>query len=351
MPAFASARNPIDTSAAIAGSPPETYGRILHALLEDDLVDGVVAITWAGDDAAAESLVESYKSSSKPIAPVITSGGELITRQGVPVFSDPTRAVEALAAVARFSSRRRDLPSSVPANADHARQARGLLANAAGRPFVLESTAKEVLAAYGVPVAREFVCSNEDAAAKAATDLGGPVAMKVLSYGLPHKSDTGGLRLNVVGEGDVRAWYGELLTAVTRAHPGLVIEGILVQEMVPAGLELLLGMQRDALFGPMVSVGLGGVYVEQLASVELLRAPFDVDQALEALERVSGGRLGWGGRGMSPRQMETLAGAAVALGTLALDLPEVETVDVNPVIVSREDVRAVDALMVVKPTA
>ncbi len=349
MPAFASARNPVDTTAGMAAYPPEIHTQILEALLEDDVVDGVVAITWGGDSAIATSIAELYKSSWKPIAPVITARGEALACQGVPVFNDPTRAVEALAAIARLSRRRRELPHMAAGGAVQAQHARTLLAAASGREFVLESTAKDVLASYGLPVAREFVCANEDAAAKAAADLGGPVAMKVLSYGLPHKSDTGALRLNVEGEGDVRACYQELVTTVTESHPGLVIEGILVQEMVPVGLELLLGLQRDAVFGPMLSVGLGGVHVELLACVELLRAPFDFDQALAALHRISGGRLSEGARGISARQMETVARATVSLGALALDLPEVHSIDINPVMVSREDVRAVDALMVIRP--
>jgi acyl-CoA synthetase (NDP forming) len=166
-----------------------------------------------------------------------------------------------------------------------------------------------------------------------------------MSHQLPHKTEAGALRLGVSPE-SVREEYGALIAEVTRLAPGARIEGVLVQEMVPARFELTCGMQRDPTFGPIVAVGLGGILVEILSETALLRPPFDLDQARTALSGLSGGRLVKSGRGLSEGEQAAVAEVMVGVGLLALEFDEVAEVDVNPLRVTSGSALAADALIV-----
>ncbi len=195
---------------------------------------------------------------------------------------------------------------------------------------------------------REELVTGADGAVEAAERVGGPVALKVMSYQLPHKSDAGAIRLGLRGPDAVRAGYEEMLAEVAVRAPDAVVEGVLVQQMAPARLEMTCGVQRDPVFGPMVAIGLGGVLVEVLSEAALLRPPFDAATARAALGGLLGGRLVSGRRGLSEAEQRALAQVMVALGELALELDEVTEVDVNPLRVADGLVLAADALIVVR---
>ena len=169
----------------------------------------------------------------------------------------------------------------------------------AGQAALLESVAKQVLACYGIPVTREVLVANATEAIAAADRLGGPVALKVMSYQLPHKTEAGAIRLGVIGRESMRRQFDEMLAEVTRLVPDAAIEGVLVQEMVPARLELTCGMRRDPVFGPIVAVGLGGILIEMLSETAMLRPPFDFEEAGAAAAGLLGGRLVESGRGLT----------------------------------------------------
>lgn len=207
--------------------------------------------------------------------------------------------------------------------------------------------AKQVLAEYGIPVSREVIADSAEAAVAAARTISESVALKVLSHGLPHKSDSGALRLGLQGDEAVKDAYEEMLASIRGAHPEITIEGVLVQEMVPASVEISLGLQRDPVFGPMVAVGIGGVLIEIVGGTILLRPPFTQRMAEHAVARIAGGRLRTASRGLSEQQAKTIAQTMTALGALALELPEVESIDINPIRVDGDVIKAVDALIVV----
>jgi acetyltransferase len=176
--------------------------------------------------------------------------------------------------------------------------------------------------------------------------MNGRVALKVQSYDLPHKSDAGGLALGLETERDIRAAYRKV-TAIAGA--GLVVENVLVQEMVSSRLELAVGLQRDPVFGPVVAVGLGGVLIEILGPPVLLHVPFSADRALAAIAAISGGRITHEVRGLRPAHQMQLADVLLGLSALAVELPEVDSVDVNPLMVTENGLTAVDALVVAGP--
>jgi acyl-CoA synthetase (NDP forming) len=272
---------------------------------------------------------------------------------GVPAYTDPRRAAHALAAMAEYSlaPKRTQRPKMLPADPARTAAARAILAAPHGSDTLMEVDSKALLALYGAPVTREAMCRSADEAVAAAARIGGKVALKVMSYALPHKSDVGGVRLGLSGDEDVRAGHAGLLADVARNAPDAKIEGVLVQEMAPARLEILCGMTRDPVFGPIVAVGLGGVMVEILGAAALLPAPFDASDVKQALEGLLGGRLLSSGRGLNAAELDAVTRLALALGQVALELPEIAEIDVNPVRVADGAALAADALIVVSGAA
>jgi acetyltransferase len=347
LPPDASAKNPVDTTAGTM--EPDAYGKILQRLVDDDLIDGVIPIIWAGfNQQQVEQVADVYYGQEKPMAPVVAMEPGPLTALGVPVYDDPTRAVRALGVVARANEPMAwTSPSSFEPDAARASAVADLLAPVRTKPFVLESTAKDALAAYGIAVAAERVCADEDEAVAAFEAIGGNVVLKVLSYDLPHKSDSGGLVLDLDSADAVRQAHRELLRRF-QDQPATRIEGVLVQEMVSARIELALGLQRDPVFGPMVAIGLGGVLIEIISTPQLLHAPFGLAEARLAVSRVANGRIGHAARGLDEAQQEAFAQGAVALGQLALEQPYVLSVDVNPLLPTPGGMKAVDALLVLE---
>jgi len=341
IPAFGSAKNPVDTTAGFAVGFPELYEGVMQGMLDEEIIDGIVPLCWYGDSPEAEVLVRLQAASSKPIAPVITHDGQTLVHR-MPVYGDPTSAVRAMAAVAEVSERPALRRRHTGTDPDQVAAARALLAPAIDHRFVLESTAKDVLALYGVPTAAEHVARDADEAVEAAAKLGGAVVLKVLSYDLPHKSDAGGVVLDVRGAAAVRAAYEQLCQAMARKS--VPMEGILVQQMAQVSLELAVGMYRDPTFGPMVSAGLGGRLIELTADAVLVPAPLDLEDAGPAVARIAGGRISHATRGLNPSGMRAAAEVMVAVGRLAVDLPEVESVDINPLLPTETGLVAVDAL-------
>lgn len=345
VPFYGSTVNPVDTTAQTTAMP-EAYRKVLFSVAGSPSADLVAAVTWARPGPANDAIVEMYGGTDKPVAILSTAWSEQFQEAGVPTYTDPRRAMVALAALVR-QSRRGPLPETgfVP-DAGRIGRARALLAEAGPETTLLESTGKRILAEYGVPVTPEEQVTSVEAAVEAAERLGGAVALKVMSYQLPHKSDAGAIRLGLRGADAVRAGYLEMLDEVAAREPDARVEGVLVQRMVPARMELTCGVNRDPVFGPMVALGLGGVLVEVLSEAVLLRPPFDADTARAALRDLLGGRLVTGRRGLSDAEQDAVARVMTGLGALALELPEVAEVDVNPLRVADDAVYAADALIV-----
>jgi acyl-CoA synthetase (NDP forming) len=349
-PFYGSTANPVDTTAQVVSSPA-TYAQVLDALGQSSVVDMVIPVTWAMKSPTNDAIVDFYQRSGKPVAITSTAWLDDFQEAGVPTYTDPQRAANALGAVVTQSLRgfHPTRPSAWTSDAGRRAQAEAILAGVAGQRSLLESTSKQVLAAYGVPVTREELVGSADDAVAAAARLGRPVALKVMSYDLPHKTEAGAIRLGLQGGDAVRAAYDDMLAEVTRRAPDAAIDGVLVQEMVPGRIELTCGLQRDPLFGPIVAVGLGGVAVEILAQAALLRPPFGEQEVRAALAELASGRLVGGGRGLDPAEQDAVVQLVIGVGNLALDLAQVSEIDVNPIRVADGAVRAADALLVLAP--
>jgi len=346
LPSFGSAANPVDTTGAFN---MENFDAVYGGLATSDGVDAVLPLIWYVGERETEATKKVWAATDKPLVIATTLSAPDIAEAGIPVYTDPARAVRAIGAMAAFSEfvRQNEHVKTPQPDPDRVNRARALLKAEAGQPFVLESVAKQVLAEYGIPVSREVIAGSAEAAVAAARAISESVALKVLSHGLPHKSDSGALRLGLQGDEAVKEAYEEMLSSIQEANPGITIDGVLVQEMVPASVEISCGLQRDPVFGPMIVVGIGGVLIEIVGGAVMLRPPFTQRMAEHAVARIAAGRLRTASRGLSEAQAKRIAKTMTALGTLALELPEVESIDINPIRVDGDVAKAVDALIVI----
>ena len=272
---------------------------------------------------------------------------------GLPTFRTFNNCIAAVKAyadywtfAARYRSPFKDAPTTpLPA----AKKARKLLDQLLPGEALSEWGSKQVLQAYGIKTSKDELCTSAAAAVKAAKAIGFPVVMKVSSPDLLHKSDAGLVHVGVSSPKDVRAAYDELLAKAKRADKKARIEGVLVCEMVSGGVEMLIGVSQDELFGPVVTVGTGGIFTEVFGDATFRRPPFDDDEARRMLLELQGYKLLEGVRGAKPGDVDALVAAIMNVQRLALDLAgEVRELDINPLVVRPRGAVALDALVVRK---
>jgi acyl-CoA synthetase (NDP forming) len=271
---------------------------------------------------------------------------ELLNKEAdVPIFTEIEGAVRALAASRDWHSRPGQLLTLSPAPAHRPREVEGLL----GRDGVLTTDAALGLCAlFGLPSAEWAVVENVESALVAASLVGYPVALKVLSPDIPHKSDAGAVVLGVGSRDALLAEFPALLARVEERARDAQVAGVLVQRMLSRGREVILGGKRDPSFGPVVMFGLGGVYVEVFEDVAFRLAPLTREDAEGMISEVRGSRLLRGVRGEPPVDVEAVVEALLALSRLLVECPEVVEIDVNPLLVFERGVAAVDARVVVR---
>jgi acyl-CoA synthetase (NDP forming) len=212
-----------------------------------------------------------------------------------------------------------------------------------------ELEALRALGAAGIPVIDAHLAVDAKGAAAAATKIGFPVVMKIASPDIPHKSDIGGVMLGLAGEDDVAKGFDELILRARRAYPEALLQGCLVAPMLEGGTEIVLGANCDPVFGPVVMVGFGGVFVEILRDVSLRVAPVGRDEALRMLRELKGFALLEGARGRPPLDIEALAQALVDLSSFAVaHAHEIVSCDINPFLVLSKGAVALDAVIVRK---
>ena len=211
-----------------------------------------------------------------------------------------------------------------------------------------EPEALRLLADYRLPVIAHRLATTPEEAAQAARDLGCPVALKVVSPEIPHKSDVGGVRLNVATPEEAAAAFTALRNRLTPHASRLTIHGILVAKMAAPGTEVIVGMVRDPQFGPAVMVGLGGVFVELYKDVAFRLPPLSPAEARAMLAELKAAPLLTGYRGQPPRDVDALAACACAVARIAAEHPEIQEIDLNPIIAHERGCMIVDAKILVR---
>jgi acyl-CoA synthetase (NDP forming) len=357
LPSYASAQNPVDGTAQAIHEVG--YARLVEIVRESKRIDTILLIGSLANDATAakraEELAAITAATEQPIllSTYTTASPGAMARfaeAGIPCYTSMpscARAIRALVDYAAFQTRRRE-PMAASVTPPGVRDEVGR-ALAAAAPVLTEAEAKTLLARYGVPRPQEALTTSADEAAQAAAGIGGPVALKVQSPDITHKTEAGGIALGIVGETAVREAYERVLGSAKRAYPEAAIRGVLVQAMAPPGREIILGITRDAVFGPMLMVGIGGIHVEVLRDIAFAPVPIGAEQAVALLDQLQGAALLGAVRGAPPADRAALTELIATLSRFAGDHAElIEEIDLNPVIVhpQGQGLTVVDALIV-----
>ena len=357
IPSYGTSQNPVDLTAQSVREVG--YARVIDLLRRSSAVDAVVVVGSLASEKLLqrdrEAIARVVAESDKPIlfcAYTLASAEAIavLAGCGVPAYTSLgscARALGALADYAEFQTRwqrRRPAEPSVGATRDDVARRLGL-----ARKPLTEYEAKTLLAEYGIARPPETQVTNEDAAVAAARRIGFPVALKVQSPDITHKTEAGAVVLGLDSDAAVRAAYRQVMAAAKGAAPTADVHGVLVQRMAPAGVEMIIGVTRDPVFGPIVMVGLGGIYVEVLRDVVFAPAPLETEEVRDVLARLKGRSLLDGVRGRPAADVEALVDVVVKLSRFAADHADaLAEIDLNPVIVhpARGGLSIVDALIV-----
>jgi acetate---CoA ligase (ADP-forming) len=355
IPTFGSADNPADTTAGVFNDP-SLFTRTLEIVLDDPALHQVTILlaSISGEPAAraCRAIADASAKTDKPLH-VVWSGRRqkseaawtILQQANVPFITTPVRMARAAAVLARFAEDRRRL---LPRKAPEASSAKVSLPS--GATTLSEVESKAVLTAFGVPVTREVLVPLGADVTQAAAHLKAPLAVKIVSRDIAHKTEAGGVRLRVNGGGELAAAAAEVIASARAYRTDAKLDGVLVSEMAQ-GVEALIGVVNDEGFGPTVVLGLGGILSEVLKDVTFRVAPFDLETARDMIAELRGAKLFDGYRGAPPADKEALARTLVDVSRMAAALGgRLKEMDINPLFVgpAGKGVVAADALIVLK---
>jgi acetyltransferase len=345
LPPAASALNPVDV---LGDALADRYQAALQLVAADPNVGALIVILtpqfMTEIEETAKAVAEVAQQSEVPVLACFmgeanTQGGvRILTEHGVPNYIEPEQAVTALKAMAdQRHWQDRPLPQFEAFDVNREWVARIFEhVRADGRVQIGDAEARDILEAYRIPIPGSKLCRTAEEAVAFAQEAGYPVVMKIASPDILHKTDIGGVRLNIQSPSDVRDSFDLLTFRAMRHMPDAEIWGCLVQQQVRGGKEVIVGMNRDPQFGPLVMFGLGGIYVEALRDVAFRIAPFSRDEAREMMREIRSFNLLRGVRGEPPSDIEASTDTLLKLSQLVTDFPEIVEMDVNPLMVFEE---------------
>lgn len=362
LPPQWSRANPVDL---LGDAGPERYGLALTSCLADPGVDAVIVIltpqALTAPEAVARVVIGQARDHGKPVLAcwmgesAVASSRGLFSTAGVPAYRTPEAAVDAFAAISAFGESQRQLlqvPEPLtrqqPPDVEGAR----LVIDAAlaeGRTVLTLPESKAVLAAFHVPIVPSLPARSAAEAVTVASEIGYPVALKILSPDITHKSDVGGVRLGLADARAVRREFQDLVGSVARLAPAARIDGVVVEPMagMAHGRELMAGVARDEIFGPVISFGLGGTLVEIMGDSAVALPPLNASLVADLVGRTRAGRYLGPFRGAEPADAAAVRDLLLRVSEMVCELPALEALDLNPVIASAAGVRVVDARLVV----
>ncbi len=339
LPSAASVLNPVDV---LGDALADRYELAIEAVVRDPNVDAVVVILtpqfMTEIEKTAEAVVRVAQRSEKPILGCfmgsvhVGKGVRILNEGGVPNYPVPERAAAVLAAMWQYRQWLEQPEDEVPRyEVDRARvQAIFQEVGARGRVSIGEVEGHAILEAYGIPVPKSELARTADEAVEIAERIGYPVVLKIASPEILHKTDIGGVKVNLDSATDVRDAFDLITYRASRYMPEAEIWGCLVQQQVRGGKEVILGMSRDPQFGPLLLFGLGGIYVEALKDVSFRVAPIGWRAALQMMREIRAYSLLQGVRGEKPADLEAVADVMLRLSQLVIDFPEIVELDINP---------------------
>ena len=359
LPPAASVANPIDV---LGDALADRYALAIEAALTDPAVNALLLVltpqTMTQVPETAEALGKLSKVYGKPVFgalmgdQAIRKGVEVLRSYDVPNYQVPERAVAAIAALWRYRNWLNTPRLNVEPLTVDQEKVRQLFARvrAESRVTIGDAEAREVLEAYGVPLPKAGLAATADEAVTLAETIGYPVVMKIASPDILHKSDIGGIKLNITSAREVRDAFDLLTYRGRRYMPDATIWGCQVQQMVKGGREVIIGVNRDPQFGPLIMFGLGGIYVEALKDVTFRVAPIDRRNATEMLGEIRAYRLLRGVRGEKPSDQAAIVDTLLRISQLVSDFPEIVELDINPLMVFEQGrgVLGIDMRMALK---
>ena len=356
LPDYAVAENPLDYT-TIAVRKPDLIGELIHVMLADPGIGSAVLAMPVGPEVAqrdkATHIVPALAGTGKPAVLVLTGDVgpiqpffvDAIRASGVPLFRSPDRALRALRRVADYGEAlqraRRAADSATPVAA-------ALPGPAPANGLYAEHQGKQWLQALGIAVPRGGLARELADAERIAGEIGYPVVIKAQASALPHKSDVGGVVVGLADAAALRAGWALLQDNLRRHRPDLLLDGVLVEAMGPRGVELIVGAKRDPEWGPVVLVGLGGVWIEALKDVRLLPADLAEADIVEELLRLKAAPVLRGLRGQPGVDLAAVARVVAAVGAQMRATPALQEIDINPLVAYPDRVLALDALLCVE---
>ena len=347
LPDAASAANPVDV---LGDALADRYRFTLEKVSSDPNVDGLLVLltpqAMTEIDDTARAIAELPRDIKKPILACfmgearVSKGIEILTASGIPNYPFPELAAQAFRAMADYREiKNRPLPEFLRYQVDQD-IVRSLFerVRSEGRVSIGDAEARGILKAYGLRIPKSEIAKTPDEAIEIASQIGFPVVLKIASPDILHKTDVGGVKVGLRNAEDVRDAFELMVYRAQRYIPDARIWGCLVQEMAPSGgIEVLVGMNRDPQFGPLITFGLGGIYVEILRDVTFRIAPFSKLEAEEMLSEIRAHSILDGVRGQPPADKGAIVDVLLRMSQLVQDFPEIAELDINPLIVYPQD--------------
>ena len=345
IPSHGSTRNPIDL---VGDADSGRFERVLSKVLPASNVGAVVTMCTPSAtldyNELAKTIVKTSKGTGKTVLAALmglaegTENKQILSEGGIPHFMYAEPAITTLEAMYRFGDwleRPKDRPKHFPVDQE---KVKTVFYNVrkAGRINLLEEEGYEVLAAYGFPTPKNILVTSEEQCIRAANEIGYPVVLKIASPDIIHKSDAGGVKVGLNNNDEVQRAFRSIIENARKYRTDAKIQGILVQEMVQSGKEIILGSKKDPLFGSLIMFGLGGIYVEVLKDVIFRLAPVGQEEAKRMVESIKTVKLLKGVRGEKPSDLQSIIDNLQRLSQLVTEFPEIEEFDMNPLLVFEE---------------
>jgi acetyltransferase len=356
LPPYASLYNPVDI---IGDASAERYRKTLEVVARDERVHSIMVLlsptASVEVENTAQAVIDLEARCDKPIfacimgETVVRKGKRMLQDAGIPVYSFPEPAIASIDAMYRYADfKHRAAPVEVCVRRDLEKAAAVIKKTEdSGATEMVEFQAHDLLRAYDLPLPATRLCRTSDDAVAAADEIGYPVVLKIASPDISHKSDVGGVKVNLQNSSELRAAFLEVTSRAQRVRKDAYITGCLVQEMAPKGSkEIIVGFQRDPQFGPLVLFGLGGIYVEVLKDVAFRLAPLTLDDAGRMIREIKSLPLLRGVRGEPPVNFRAIEEVLLVMSQLALDFPQINEAEFNPVLVGEESAVVADVRVI-----
>lgn len=361
-PSYGSTKNPVDIT---GGAVSEHYVHALSAPVGCEHIDSTLALYCETSTFDSENLApmirdtfEKHKAAQKPIAYAIVGGEDVenavttLKKENIPVYSGVYDAVSSLGVLYRYQNYRKEKSDVIDEADIDVEKIEAIVAGALAdnRSFLLSNEGLEVMQAADIRIPRSRIAGSLDQAVQYAEEIGYPLVMKIVSRDILHKSDAGGVALDLENKNEVMDAYEAIIRKSKAYKPGAVIDGIEVSEMLAPGTELIVGARQDPSFGPIVMCGLGGIYVEVMKDVVFRGLPFNKKEVMKMLEEIKTFPILLGVRGEARRDIEGVIDTIIKVGTILTKCKKITDIEINPIVVYEQErgLKALDARILIR---